>query len=375
MTESSSHFVLLDRDGVLNVDRPHSVRDRSEFELIDGAAEGVRRMNEKGYQVIVVTNQACVGRGDLAPDELNAIHEILHQKVSDAGGEIAGIYVCPHVDADECRCRKPSPGLLKQAYQDHGFDLSETFFVGDDERDMKAAKRAGARPAVVRTGKGTQWEPPAQVPVFEDVMGFAKHLVSVSQDEAARPMNVAQVFAEHVEVIRNLKSVIPDIEAAADRLIECVNQEGTVFWMGNGGSAADSQHLAAEFVGRFRRERPAFASVALTTDTSVLTAVGNDYGFETVFRRQVEALCEPDDILIGISTSGNSENVLQAIDAAKEIGAYTMGLTGRRGGKLGEYVDTCLKVPSHETTRIQEGHILIGHVLCEHVERAITAKS
>lgn len=169
-------FVLLDRDGVLNVDRSHSVRDRSEFELVDGAAEAVSTINDKGYRVIVVTNQACVGRGDLDPEELDAIHQILRRKVRDAGGHIDDVYVCPHVDADECRCRKPRPGLLEDAREDYEFDLSETFFVGDDDRDMQAAQDAGARPAVVRTGKGSRWEPPEDVPVFEDLTDFANSL-------------------------------------------------------------------------------------------------------------------------------------------------------------------------------------------------------
>jgi D-sedoheptulose 7-phosphate isomerase len=185
--------------------------------------------------------------------------------------------------------------------------------------------------------------------------------------------DISRILADHVDVVRHLGSVIPDIKSVADRLVACVEQGNTVFWMGNGGSAADSQHLAAEFVGRFRRERSAFASVALTTDTSVLTAVGNDYGFDAVFRRQIEALCDTGDVVVGISTSGNSENVLQAVDAASEIGAYTVGLTGRDGGGLLKRVDTCLRVPSDETARIQEAHILVGHVLCEQVEQSITS--
>lgn len=187
--------------------------------------------------------------------------------------------------------------------------------------------------------------------------------------------DISRIFADHVDVVRNLGSLIPTIETVAERLITCVKQGGTVFWMGNGGSAADSQHLAAEFVGRFRRERPAFASIALTTDTSILTAVGNDYGYDEVFRRQVEALCEPGDVVVGISTSGNSENVLRAIEAATEIGSYTVGLTGRGGGALAARADKCLSVPSEETTRIQEAHILIGHVLCERVEQTLVNPS
>ncbi len=173
---SSPSFVLLDRDGVLNVDRSHSVRDRSEFELIDGAPQAVRTINDKGYHVIVVTNQACVGRGELATDELEVIHRILLQNVREAGGEIEDIYVCPHVDADECECRKPNPGLLYRAQEDYGFNLEKTFFVGDDDRDMQAAQNAGARPAIVRTGKGSRWQPPESVPTFEDIADFARTL-------------------------------------------------------------------------------------------------------------------------------------------------------------------------------------------------------
>jgi len=187
--------------------------------------------------------------------------------------------------------------------------------------------------------------------------------------------DISQIFSDHVEVVQNLDLVIPDIESVADRLIACIEGGGTIFWMGNGGSAADSQHLAAELVGRFRRERPAAASVALTTDTSVLTAIGNDYGFDSVFERQVAALCDPGDVVVGISTSGNSTNVLRAIGAAAEIGADTVGLTGGDGGALAERVDLCVSVPSGETARIQEAHILIGHVLCERVERAIANDS
>ncbi|NLT68488.1 MAG: D-sedoheptulose 7-phosphate isomerase [Acidobacteria bacterium] len=138
-----------------------------------------------------------------------------------------------------------------------------------------------------------------------------------------------------------------------------------VLLYGNGGSAADSQHIAAEWVGRFRRERRAFPAIALTTDTSILTAVGNDYGFDHVFLRQVQALGRKGDIAIAISTSGNSPNVLLATDAAREIGMITIGLTGRDGGKLGSRVDYHLNVPHELSARIQEVHIMIGHILCD----------
>jgi len=180
MTKSSPSFVLLDRDGVLNVDRSHSVRDRSEFELIDGVPQAIETINEKGYRVIVITNQACVGRGDLDSDELDAIHDILKREVESEGGMIDDVYVCPHVDADECSCRKPQPGLLEEAQQDYGFRMQDTFLVGDDARDMQAARVAGARPVVVRTGKGSAWTPPEDVPVLDDLMAFAQFLKPAS---------------------------------------------------------------------------------------------------------------------------------------------------------------------------------------------------
>lgn len=143
---------------------------------------------------------------------------------------------------------------------------------------------------------------------------------------------------------------------------------------GNGGSAADAQHIAAEFVSRFYFDRPALASIALTTDTSALTAIGNDYGYEYLFSRQLEANGAPGDIYIAISTSGNSKNVLRSLESAKKLGIKTVGLTGRTGGKMKELVDYCICVPSEETPRIQETHILIGHILCAAVEKELFEK-
>ncbi len=140
---------------------------------------------------------------------------------------------------------------------------------------------------------------------------------------------------------------------------------------GNGGSAADAQHIAAEFVSRFNFDRPGLPALALTTDTSILTAVGNDYGYEQLFRRQIEANGVGGDVFLGISTSGNSPNILQALKAARLKGIVTFGLTGKSGGEMRELCDHCLCVPSEDTPRIQEAHILIGHTLCAMVELAL----
>ena len=172
----------------------------------------------------------------------------------------------------------------------------------------------------------------------------------------------------HQTVIAQLEPLIPAIHDLGERLRDCLNSGGKILLMGNGGSAADCQHIAAEIVGRYQRERRGLPAIALTTDSSILTSVGNDFGFEHVFSRQVEALCAPDDIVIGISTSGNSANVVAAIEAAARVGAYRVALTGAGGGRLADICDLTLAVPSAETPRIQEAHILIGHILCELAE-------
>jgi D-sedoheptulose 7-phosphate isomerase len=186
--------------------------------------------------------------------------------------------------------------------------------------------------------------------------------------EVRAEATVRQTIDEHLRVIRALDPLVPTIEEAAARMIACLESGGKVCWMGNGGSAGDSQHLAAELVGRFTRERRGLASIALTTDTSILTAIGNDYGYDAIFARQVEALCRPGDLVVGITTSGNSQNVLAALRRAAEIGAYRIGMTGGKGGALAQECDLLLAVPAPVTARVQEAHLLIGHILCDLVE-------
>lgn len=176
---------------------------------------------------------------------------------------------------------------------------------------------------------------------------------------------------EHLAVTQRLLEQEALLEQIATRMTAAVLGGGKVLWCGNGGSAADSQHLAAELMGRFRRERRGLPSIALTTDTSILTAVGNDYGYERVFQRQVEALCTVKDVLVGISTSGNSKNVCAALEAARAIGAFTVALTGQTGGSMAEIAEVSFRIASCDTARIQEAHILCGHMLCDWVELAV----
>jgi len=167
------------------------------------------------------------------------------------------------------------------------------------------------------------------------------------------------------------KALVQLIREIADECIAACQRGNRVLLAGNGGSAADAQHLAAEFVSRYAFDRPGLAAFAFTTDTSILTAIGNDYGFEQIFRRQLEANARQGDVFIGISTSGNSPNILTALQRAQELGVVAVGLTGQGGTKMQAFCDYCIKVPSMSTPRIQESHILLGHIICGLVEDAV----
>ncbi len=183
---------------------------------------------------------------------------------------------------------------------------------------------------------------------------------------------VHENFTEHLQIVEFVrKSLAEPIAKIGQLLAQSLARGGTLFWCGNGGSASDSQHLAAELVGRFKKNRRPLRSVALTTDTSILTCVANDFSYVDIFSRQIEALGRPGDVLIGISTSGNSENVLRAFKAAKEMGLITTALLGKGGGPAKNLVDHALVIPSDSTARIQEAHIFIGHVLCELIEQEL----
>jgi len=191
-------------------------------------------------------------------------------------------------------------------------------------------------------------------------------------NEAAE-QRVIDELLEGSEVLRQIAYALSaEIVNVAEHIITTLRRGGKVMVCGNGGSAADAQHFAAELVGRFRRERPGWAAIALTVDSSVLTSLSNDYGFEQVFARQVQALGRPEDMLVAISTSGNSVNVLAAVEVSIGMGVRTVGLTGESGGALAEMVDHHLAIPSSNTAYIQQGHIAVLHMFCELVEERLT---
>ena len=180
---------------------------------------------------------------------------------------------------------------------------------------------------------------------------------------------INEELREHLDIINQvISSLGNDIAQGCQMISDTIKNGNKVLLAGNGGSAADAQHIAAELSGRFVKERKALPGIALTVDTSALTAIANDYGYEHVFSRQVEAFARPGDLFIGISTSGNSQGILNAFDAARKAGCATLGLSGRDGGKMNGICDLNIVVPSSTTARIQEMHILIGHILCKAVD-------
>jgi len=184
-------------------------------------------------------------------------------------------------------------------------------------------------------------------------------------------MMLNTMIEAHIRCLESLKAMAPALDAAGSAMLACLTGGGKLLICGNGGSASDAQHFAAEIVGRFEKERRAFPAVALSTDTSILTAVGNDYGYEEVFARQVEGLGRPGDILVGISTSGNSENVVRAVQRAQTMQMPTIGLLGKNGGVLNTLVERPIVVENEATARIQEAHIFILHYWAWFIERGL----
>jgi D-sedoheptulose 7-phosphate isomerase len=180
-------------------------------------------------------------------------------------------------------------------------------------------------------------------------------------------------LAEHIQIIQALKDQQRVLDQIASEMVLAIRMGGKILWCGNGGSAADAQHLNGQLVVRFRLDRPGIASIALSTDTSILTAASNNYGYEHIFQRQVETLARKGDVVVAISTSGNSRNVFLALEAARKVGAVTVAFTGKGGGKISTAADFLFEVPSNDTPRIQEAHILAGHILIEILEKEVSA--
>lgn len=206
---------------------------------------------------------------------------------------------------------------------------------------------------------------------------LCNYAMQEQEDMPDASSNRSKIFeaalAEHIGIVQALSNQQHVLDQIASEMLLAVRMGGKILWCGNGGSAADAQHLNGQLVVRFRADRAGIPSIALSTDTSILTAASNNYGYEHIFQRQVETLARKGDVVVAISTSGNSRNVYLALEAARKVGAVTVAFTGRGGGQIAKAADFLFEVPSADTPRIQEAHILAGHILCEILEKELTA--
>lgn len=374
--------VILDRDGVLNREAQNGgwVTHPDGWVWEAGALEALRSLSAAGVRISVATNQSGIGRGEVAAEAVEEVHRQMEREAEAGGGRIDAVFVCPHGPDDGCDCRKPAPGLILAAIEASGIPVAETVVVGDDVRDLKAARAADVRAVLVRTGKGMKAEAQlgdSGVRVYDNLASFAR---AIASDRHAEPQesqiqaDVREIFDRHIRVIEAASETLPDVlERVVTTISACLRSGGKLLVCGNGGSAADAQHLAAELVCRFRTDRRAVAAIALTTDTSALTAIANDYGFERVFARQVEALASPGDVLVAISTSGSSANVVEAARQARASGCTVIAMTGASGGRLASEAQILVAAPAEEVARIQEVHELCIHIIAGAIEDTVRA--
>jgi phosphoheptose isomerase len=368
--------VILDRDGVLNEVAPGGgyITDLTDWNWIPGALDGLALLRTAGIRTSIATNQSAVGRKIMTENQLADIHTQMIAEVARHGAVIDALMVCPHAPDDHCSCRKPRPGLIERALTQSDIKTSETVMIGDDETDLEASWGAGVTAVLVRTGKGRTTEAGLRsldVPVFDDLTSASRAIV---EDEIrmsdVRQLTVKRAFLQHLRVAEFAAATMPrQLIEAVDLVYGCLAAGHKIMACGNGGSASDAQHFVAELVGRYCEERSARAALALTADGSTLTALANDYGYDRVFARQVEALGQAGDVLVAISTSGRSRNVIEAARAARARGCSIIGFTGETGGELVDLCDIVLRAPSTVVARIQEMHGLYIHALVEALDR------
>jgi len=363
--------VILDRDGVLNeeLETGAYLADPCHLRWLPGALRALADLHALGIRVSVATNQSGIGRGAMSENDLKAVHQKMNSEAAAAGGSIDAIFYCPHPPEAESACRKPASGLIEAAIAQGGIASAITLVVGDAARDLQAAQSASVRSALVRTGKGRLHEAYAatqSIPIYDDLAAVVAEVVNGGNAARDTIASLQAVFAEHVSVVTEAATqMLPALSQCIDLARHCLSSGHKILACGNGGSGADAQHFVAELVSRYSGARRALAAVVLGSDSATTTAVSNDFGFEQIFARQVEALARPGDVLIALTTSGNSPNVINAASVAKARGCRVIALTGRSGGKLAQHADIALRVPSDTVARIQEVHGLCLHTVAQ----------
>ena len=345
--------VFLDRDGVINENLPEYVRSWEAFRWLPGAREAMARLAEAGLPIVVVTNQSGVGRGVIAREVVDEMHRRLGEEVA-----LTAVMVCPHVPDEACECRKPKPGMLRRAAEELGIDLAASWMVGDHPSDAAAARAAGVRPILVRSGRGTPEELAAEgAPVVADLAEAVDLILGQARECGA---------VDYFESLANCVRVID--RAAVRRLVEAVRRArdggGMVYTLGNGGSAATASHLALDLAKNTRRpDRPHVRALCLADNAGLLTAWANDSAYEEVFAAQLDAVARPGDLVIAVSGSGNSKNVLRAVEVARAHGAATFGIAGFDGGRLAEAAEACVVIRSTNMQLVEDAHMAVVHAV------------
>jgi len=390
--------IFIDRDGTINK-YVGFLREAKQFELKDGVSEAIKKINQSGYLAVVVTNQPVIARGEVTYDGLQEIHNKMETLLGEDGAYLDGIYFCPHHPDSgyegeikelkiECECRKPKPGLLFKAAQDLNIDLEQSWMIGDGKNDIQAGKNAGCRTALIGS------EDYGQDLTVDSLGAFVNRVVGRNMEKILLHVDL---LIERYPVLESCKD---DILNAYYLLEESYSNRNKLLVAGNGGSAADSEHIVGELMKSFKLPRKldkefkskliqedeelglalsenlqgALPAIALDGHSALSTAYMNDCEPLLCFAQQVNGFGNEGDIFLGISTSGNSKNILYAAVTAHAKGMKVIGLTGQKESKLSEIADVCIKVPETETYMIQELHLPVYHCLCLMLEESFFEK-
>lgn len=390
--------IFIDRDGTINK-YVGFLREAKQFELKDGVSEAIKKINQSGYLAVVVTNQPVIARGEVTYDGLQEIHNKMETLLGEDGAYLDGIYFCPHHPDSgyegeikelkiECECRKPKPGMLFKAAQDLNIDLEQSWMIGDGKNDIQAGKNAGCRTALIGS------EDYGQDLTVDSLGAFVNRVVGRNMEKILLHVDL---LIERYPVLESCKD---DILNAYYLLEESYSNRNKLLVAGNGGSAADSEHIVGELMKSFKLPRKldkefkskliqedeelglalsenlqgALPAIALDGHSALSTAYMNDCEPLLCFAQQVNGFGNEGDIFLGISTSGNSKNILYAAVTAHAKGMKVIGLTGQKESKLSEIADVCIKVPETETYMIQELHLPVYHCLCLMLEESFFEK-
>ncbi len=391
--------VFLDRDGTINR-YVGFLRNIDDFELIDGVSDAIKIFRNLGYLVIIITNQPIIARGEMTIEELEQVHKKMETLLGNEGTYIDDLFYCPHHPHKgfkgelleykvECKCRKPRPGMLLEAADKYNIDLASSWMVGDSETDIEAGKNAGCKTCFLTEDCKKNYSQNCTANSLIDFADMLKRKMDVMKDK-----KLLRHVDTLVERYPQLNKIREAIEEGYQMIEDSYTKDGKLLIAGNGGSAADSEHIVGELMKRFKIPRPinaelkdrlirisenvgrkladnleyALMAIPLVSHEALSTAYINDVDAESMFAQQLLGYGRSGDVFLAISTSGNSKNILNAAIVAKAVGIKVIGLTGKDGGKLAQYTDCMIKVPETETYMIQELHLPIYHTICMMLE-------